>query len=211
MFPYMNPYGCLTDFPSMNGLGLKEQQRLRAKASAYGCGCYAVAVIIGMLLCMLLGSCHTKELETVVELRDSINTKVVTNTIIVPDTQYVTLPPQIVERYTADTTSTLRTDFAISTVSLHNGKLHHVLRNLEHPIPVPVQHKETTRDSLVYREREVPVPVPVIKEVEKPLSAWQQARIWIGNMVLIAITIAATVWIVRKRVWWLRLFRKFTK
>ena len=48
----------------------------------------------------------------------------------------------------------------------------------------------------------------VIKEVEKDLSWWQQARIWLGNLVLVALAIAAAVWAVKKRTWWLTLIRK---
>ena len=48
----------------------------------------------------------------------------------------------------------------------------------------------------------------VIKEVEKDLSWWQQARIWLGNLILVALAIAAAVWLVKKRTWWLTLIRK---
>ena len=71
-----------------------------------------------------------------------------------------------------------------------------------------MQHKETTRDSIVYREKEVPVPVPVVKEVERQFTTWEQMRLWMGNLVLVALALAAGVWIIRKRTWWLRLFKK---
>ena len=49
--------------------------------------------------------------------------------------------------------------------------------------------------------------------VEKPvpadLSWWQQARLWLANLVLIALAVLAGVWIIRKRAWWLGLIRKF--
>jgi len=61
----------------------------------------------------------------------------------------------------------------------------------------------STTDSLL-RSRED----TKIKEVEKDLSWWQQARIWLGNMVLIALVIAAAIWVVKKRTWWLTLIRK---
>ena len=144
------------------------------------------------------------------ELRDSIRTEVVTNTVIVNDTQFITLPPQTVERITPDTTSTLRIDYAVSSATVVNGLLHHTLTSTDTPVPVPVQHQVTTRDSIVYREKEVPVPTPVIQEVEKPLTSWQQFRLWLGNIILIALAIAATIFVIRKRTWWLRLFKRLS-
>ena len=172
-------------------------------ADPYRKGCFGsilgfvLAIIICAVLTALFSGCRSSR--TVVELRDSIRTEVVTNTIYVPDTQYVTLPPQTVERITPDTVSELSTDYAISTAAIHNGLLYHTLANAQTTIPVPVLHRETTRDSIVYREKEVPVPVPVVKEVPCSLTRWQQARLWIGNVVLIALGLAAAVFIFRIR------------
>lgn len=46
------------------------------------------------------------------------------------------------------------------------------------------------------------------KQVEKPLSWWQQMRLHLANIILIALAIAAGVWAFRKRMWWIRFFRK---
>ena len=46
------------------------------------------------------------------------------------------------------------------------------------------------------------------REVEKPLTRWQQLRLWFGNIVLVAIAVLTAVWIFKKRVWWLSLLRK---
>lgn len=199
------------EIPGMDNLTPEEQNEAHLKAALYGCITSIMIAVIGLVVMVfLLASCKTKYIP-VVELRDSIRTEVVTNTVIIPDTQYVELPAQVVERITPDTTSTLRTSFAESTATIRGGMLHHILRNLENPIPVPVQHKETTRDSIVYREKEVPVPVPVVKEVERQFTTWQRIRLWLGNAVIVAIAAAAGVWIVRRRAWWIRLLRIFTK
>lgn len=205
---FNNPYGFDNDvFPSMKDLTPEEREEIREKMTVYGCGLYLLGFIIVFMVCALLSGCKTKYMP-VVEIRDSIRTEVTTNTIIIPDTQYVTLPAQVVERTTPDTTSTLRISFAESTASIRGGLLFHSLRSLDTPVPVPVQHKETTRDSIVYREKEVPVPVPVVKEVERQFTTWEQMRLWMGNLVLVALALAAGVWIIRKRTWWLRLFKK---
>lgn len=47
-----------------------------------------------------------------------------------------------------------------------------------------------------------------VKEVEKPLSWWQNLRLWLGNIVLVALAVAAVVWVVKKKhPWFTRLFR----
>ena len=79
------------------------------------------------------------------------------------------------------------------------GLLHHTLTTKPTPVAVPVQHKETTRDSIQYREREVPVPVPVVQEVEKPLTGWQQLRLHLANILLVALLLAAAIWALKKR------------
>ena len=58
-------------------------------------------------------------------------------------------------------------------------------------------------DSLLQqRETVVEKPVPA------DLSWWQQARIWLANLILVALAVAAAVWLVRKRAWWLPIIRK---
>lgn len=176
------------------------------------CGCLVFAVCwllsFGLvILVLMLTGCKAKSIP-VIQIRDSIRTKTVTNTVIVNDTQYVTLPPQTVERITPDTTSILHTDYATSSALIRGGILYHKLTTNETPLPVPVQHKETTRDSIVYREREVPVPVPVIQEVEKPLNPWQSARIHFANIVMIALGVLFAVWLIRKRSWWMKFLKR---
>ena len=41
-----------------------------------------------------------------------------------------------------------------------------------------------------------------VTQVEKPLSMWQQARIWLGNMVLVALALLAIAWLLRKQLRW---------
>ena len=46
------------------------------------------------------------------------------------------------------------------------------------------------------------------KQVAKPLSWWQQMQMWLGRVVLVAIAAMAGIWIVRKKTWWLGLFKR---
>ena len=58
-------------------------------------------------------------------------------------------------------------------------------------------------DSLLQSRQET-----TVKEVEKPLSWWQQAQLWLGRLVLIALAVLAAWWIMKKRSWWVGLLRK---
>lgn len=181
---------------------------LDARAGCFGSSLGFFLIFIILAIFTLFNSCASpKNIPQVVELNDSVHTSEHVQVIYIPDTAHITLPLQTIEKITPDTSSTLQTDYAESTATITNGLLHHTLRTLRNPIPVPVTHKETTRDSIVYREREVPVPVPVIQEVEKNLTRWQQARLHLANIMLILLGICAAAWLVRKRAWWLRLFR----
>lgn len=169
---------------------------------------WIIGIVLLALLCSL-SSCRTyRQVPTVVQMQDSIATHVHTNTVFVPDTVLVPLPPERVMITIPDTVSTLRTAVAESHAAIRGGLLHHELRNLDTPLPVPVQHKVITRDSIVYREREVPVPYPVDRLVEKPLTRWQRARLQFANAMLIALVLAALAFALKKHAWWLRLFRK---
>lgn len=155
-------------------------------------------MLVFLLIMLALSSCGSQR-TVVVEVRDSTATHVHHEVIYVPDTIPVVLPPQVVEHVTPDTIDTLRIDCAESTAAIRDGMLHHSLRSLQNPIPVQVLHKETVRDSIVYRWKEVPVPVPEEVEVEKPLSWWQQTRLHLANIVLVLLCIYAIAWAVRKK------------
>lgn len=165
-----------------------------------GCFSQFIGFALALLICglvSLLTSCGSTK-TVVVELRDSTSTQVVTKIIEVIDTQYVTLPAQSAERTTLDTTSTLRIMGAESTATFSGGLLHHTLRTLPDSIPVAVTQKTTRQDSIVYREKEVPVPCPVVQEVNK-LTYWQNVRLCFANLGLVALAVAALVWLLRKR------------
>lgn len=151
----------------------------------------ALAIIMAVILLLALFGCRTTKPATVVVVRDSIRTEVHTETVYVPDTIPVVLPPETVRVVAPDTISRIQTSVAISEAAIRDGQLHHSIWNKQTALQVPVQHKETVRDSIVYKEKEVPVPYPVEVEVEKPLTWWQQLRLWLGNILLAAIIAAA--------------------
>lgn len=165
-------------------------------------------IIIAILLVILMASCRSTR-TVLVESRDSTSTHVHTHTVFVPDTILVPLPPQTVYHVTPDTASHIENDYAASDAAIRDGLLHHSLTTKPTPVAVTVLHRETTRDSIQYRERLVPQPYPVEVEVPAPLTRWQQLRLSLANIMLITLALAAAIWALKKRAWWLKIFRKF--
>jgi hypothetical protein len=100
--------------------------------------------------------------------------------------------PVIIEKnMTRDTTSHLENDWAESDASLVDGFLEHTLKTKGHTVYLPVQ--VPVHDTL-WREKSAQETI-ITKEVEKPLSWWQQARLrafwWLLAAVLL---LAAWTW-----------------
>ena len=117
---------------------------------------------------------------------DSTKVEVRTETVTVHDTAYVELPVIIEKVATLDTTSTLENKFARSEASVSAGILSHTLETKPVQLPVQVATKIVYKDSLVYRDR---VQTQTV-EVEKKLTAWQQAKMKLGSVALLLIGLA---------------------
>ena len=138
---------------------------------------------------LLLTACGT-----VRPVLESDSTKVEVKTVVerVVDTAYVELPV-IVERVaTLDTASVLENKYAKSEASVSGGVLHHSLQTKPVREPVKVERVEVVRDSLVYRDRVQ----TVTKEVEKPLTGWQQAKLRVGGVCFFLIILIGLYFIV---------------
>ena len=61
-------------------------------------------------------------------------------------------------------------------------------------------HERIIRDTAYIAKRDSIV-VTKTEQVEKPLSGWQQFRLWTGNIVLIALVLAVVIIMAR---WWLK-------
>ena len=128
---------------------------------------------------------------------DSTKVEVRTETVTVHDTAYVELPVIIEKVATLDTTSTLENKFARSEASVSAGILSHTLETKPVQLPVQVETKIVYKDSLVYRDR---VQTQTV-EVEKKLTAWQQAKMKLGSIaiLLIGLAIIYLIYLIVKR------------
>ncbi|MBQ6044020.1 MAG: hypothetical protein IJL42_00675 [Bacteroidales bacterium] len=136
-----------------------------------------------LLLLLTASACSTvRQLPST----DSTKVEVRTETVTVHDTAYVELPVIIEKVATLDTTSTLENKFARSEASVSAGILSHTLETKPVQLPVQVETKIVYKDSLVYRDR---VQTQTV-EVEKKLTAWQQAKMKLGSVALLLIGLA---------------------
>lgn len=68
------------------------------------------------------------------------------------------------------------------------------------------------RDTAYISRRDtIGVPYPVEKRVPAALSWHQQLRLWLDNLVLVALAVCAVVWLFRHRQWWLSLLQRMIK
>lgn len=64
-----------------------------------------------------------------------------------------------------------------------------------------------TDTAYISRRDSVPVPYPVEVSVPAQLNWFQQMRLWIGSVVLIALAILAAIWMIKNKAWFIRLLR----
>ena len=119
--------------------------------------------------------------------QDNTMVEVHTREVPVTDTAHFELPLESEKVATLDTCSVLENSVARSYAMVTNGVLHHSLETLPVTLKAPVESKVVYRDSIVFRDRLQ----TVTKEVEKPLSRWQQAKLRVGgvSMLMALITV----------------------
>lgn len=153
------------------------------------------------ILVILLSACRTKQ--HVITTSDSVRVETRYERIMVHDTAYIEIPLQTAKETVWDSISTLENDYAVSTARLNaNGSLYHTLETKPQLKAVQTVKEIVTKDSIVYRDREVQVPTPT----ERKLSWWERTSIT-GFPYLCVLLVVAAAWILRKP--FLTLIRRF--
>ena len=152
----------------------------------------AVTIFVFIAIVMLLfSSCRTGRQIVVVEGKDSIRIEERVREIKVTDTLFVEVPPQSAERTTADSTSHLENDYAVSDARIMiDGSLYHSLETKPRTDTIPKELYVQVRDTTIYREKVIPKIYPV----EKELNWFVRMRIWLGNIMLVLIS-GAVIWL----------------
>ena len=134
-------------------------------------------LVLSLLSC---AACGTLKQVTPTE---SVRTDVRIETVIKKDTVYLEIPviEKVVE--TLDTASVIENKYAKSAASVRNGILVHSLSTKPVNEPVIIDKQIVYRDSLVFVDR---INTETI-EVEKPLTGWQQVKMALGTIALLAI------------------------
>ena len=151
--------------------GMTEKERIKT-ALAYMV-VYFIFFAIAVALCALLGSCTTTKYVPVIEHRtDTVRiTQHHRDSIYLSDSIYVS--------------DFVRDDTVYKTVDRWHTR-----------------YVERTRTDTLYQSRtdSIPVPYPVEKQVPAPLSWWQQARIYLGDAVLVAVVLLLVFVMVRRKI-----------
>ena len=143
---------------------------------------------------LLFSSCRTGRQVVVVEARDSVRVEERVREIKVTDTLFVEVPAQSAERTTADSTSHLENDYAVSDARIMiDGSLYHSLETKPRTDTLTQELSVQAKDSIIYRYK---LNTKVVT-VEKPLGWFSQMRLWLGNVMLVLIA-GASIWAVAR-------------
>ena len=130
--------------------------------------CICISILIAF------GGCSSSKKAISIEKRDSVRTEIRYEKVFIKDTAYIEIPAQISERIIKDSISFLENDYALSNARVNSdGTLFHDLRTKPQNKPVVVDTKIERRDSIIYKDREIEVPIPV----EREIGWWEKTSI----------------------------------
>ena len=130
--------------------------------------CICISILIAF------GGCSSSKKAISIEKRDSVRTEIRYEKVFIKDTAYIEIPAQISERIIKDSVSFLENDYALSNARLNSdGTLFHDLRTKPQNKPVVIDTKIERRDSIIYKDIEIEVPIPV----ERELGWWEKTSI----------------------------------
>ena len=149
-----------------------------------------------MVVALLMTSCASKK-KIVLPSESKMDSIVYREKITtVKDTVYVDIPLIEKETVTRDTISRLENSYAVSIARVDTtGLLYHMLKTIPQKVSAETETQIITRDSIVYREREVKIPYPV----EAELTVWQKIKTNAFTALLILFLIESAVLLIKRR------------
>ena len=200
----------LLDQPSMKDLTPEEQQEVAVKTTLFGCCGYVLAIVLGLALCALFGSCTTTkelsyaELHRIVTTANRMDSTLMAHTVARQDS---TWHQEILRQFqsireTSDTShtvtlnatgDTIRERIVINNIRETSSEtdreqltvMSHRLEVMDSTLNVMRQQIEQS-DSLLRQQKQTE-----IKEVAKSLNWFQQLQLWLGRLVLVALAVCA--------------------
>lgn len=153
---------------------------------------FSLSICVASFLLLVTG-CGTARHVSVDNSKDSTRVEIRTEYVERLDTVYVEIPKIVEKVTTRDTVSRLENEYARSVAEIQaGGYLYHTLETKAEKRPVTVIAKESVRDSIVYRDKEVYIETPV--EVEKPKTWFQNLQ----SIVFWVVVVLVLVWLALK-------------
>lgn len=216
MFNPYNPNDLMLYQPDMSGLTPEEQEEVATKTTLFGSSIYVLAIILGLALCALFGSCTTTkelsyaELHRIVTTANRMDSTLMAHTVARQDS---TWHQEILRQFQSireksDTShsvtlnaagDTIRERIVINNIrETSNETDREQLTVMSHRLEVmdstvQVQSLQIAQmDSLLRQQKQT-----VTKEVAKPFNWFQQLQLWLGRLVLVALAVCAA-WLIIK-------------
>lgn len=145
-------------------------------------GIAAFMIVLAVMLIMITCSCGGLK-TTIQRENNEEKVRIEYREVLKIDTVTVQLPQERIEVIRRDS-SYLETNLAISDARIQaDGTIYHTLQNKPYTPKIEVRYKdrETVRDSIVYKTKEIPYPV------EKELNRWQKFRLQVGGYAIFAL------------------------
>lgn len=143
-----------------------------------------VAIVLGMVVCWLLSGCRARYVEVAVPVHDSVK---VVSLQTMQDTLWRYDTERIVDTMYIDTST-------IATLGMPTLRHDRLAERTSDKGKASVKQSVDT----IYIEREVPVPIKEVVEVNR-LLWWQKVLMWVGVIGLVALLCAMLLRITPKR------------
>ena len=169
-FDPMNPYRA--ECHGWDRMTDEERYHAAARHILTGCLGHLLALIIGVLICLLLGSCKTVRYVTVT----AHETDTLTQTTLRRDSIYLHDSIYVNQWQAGDTVYSIR----------DRWHTQYVERRLHDSIYIAIHDT-------------IPQPYPEPEYIDKPLTWWQQTRLHLANVVLCLAGVGLAGWIAKKK------------
>lgn len=174
---HYNPFDQMQEPPAMNDLTPEEQQEQIAILTAlYGCCSYIVAIVVGILLCVLIGSCATpKAVERTEHHSAEADTMAIQSAVDVRMSSWYermdSLFSQRIRQYTEQQSSQSQERELISeTITTTTDSLGRAVRQEQRTISRDIQREQ----QLAVRRLEQEMDISLQKALDRQDSIWQQ-------------------------------------
>ena len=127
--------------------------------------------------------------ETILRQFQSIREKSDTSRVVVVDTAGRVIRETTIINNTREVTS--ETDRQEREVLMHRLDVQDSTLRV-------MQQQLSRTDSLLHEKQK-----EVVRTVKTPFTWWQQMQLWFGRLTMIALTILAAIWFLKKKSWWI--------